>query len=458
MRFLVLSHHLPPNYNAGAELYALGQCQWLQSKGHTVQAIAIEDIEASVPKLEARCDIYQEVTVHRLFFDRLNYANPFEVSHDNPEIEKWLAGFLEEFRPDIMLVNACYLFGVGVLRAARQLGIPTVVYLHDFWFLCQRITLMRPDGTLCSGNVNAETCAACISQDKRAHLWADRLSLGQASRTLAAGSKAGFEPFTDLLGGRQKIETLKLRRQRLLRALEEADQVIAPSLYLKKVFEENGFPKDKILYSRYSQDENRLAALVAARERRLTTSPGNLRVGFLGQTKPHKGVHLLVKAFRKINAEGARLSIHGRFDETDKYHRHLKKLAGSDERIKFAGPYHREQLPEILENLDVVVVPSVWLENSPLVIMEAQAAGLPVITTNLGGMAEMVRPEQNGLLFARNDVADLTRQLKRLIDEPGLVRKLAERIPPAKTTGQEYAELMPIFERLAPTARPLSLS
>jgi glycosyltransferase involved in cell wall biosynthesis len=108
-----------------------------------------------------------------------------------------------------------------------------------------------------------------------------------------------------------------------------------------------------------------------------------------------------------------------------------------------------------MENLDVVVVPSIWLENSPLVIMEAQAAGLPVITTNLGGMAEMVRHEQTGLLFARNDVADLTRQLKRLINEPGLVRKLAGGIGPVRTTGQEYGELMPLFERLAPTDRSL---
>jgi glycosyltransferase involved in cell wall biosynthesis len=85
------------------------------------------------------------------------------------------------------------------------------------------------------------------------------------------------------------------------------------------------------------------------------------------------------------------------------------------------------------------VVPSVWLENSPFVIKEAFAAGLPVVASNLGGMAEMVSDGHNGLLFEPGDAADLRRALHRLLNEPGLLERLREGIPRVRTIDEDAA-------------------
>jgi glycosyltransferase involved in cell wall biosynthesis len=450
MKFLVVSHHLPPKYRAGAELYALRQARWLQSKGHTVRAIAVEDIEAPVARLEVRHEPYQGLEIDRLYFNRLSYPNPLEASHLNPEIAAWLEEFLEQYQPDVMLVNACYLLGVGILQAARNKGVPVALTLHDFWFLCQRITLMQPDGTLCDGKVTSADCALCLSKDKRRYLWANKLTGGLAGRSLVAGAEAGLEPFLTLLGGKQKLETLALRRERLLAALQGVETVIAPSRYLRQIFIENGFPAEKIHCCRCGLDTERLAQLEHALVTRGTSNrtATGLRVGYMGQITPHKGVHVLLKAFQQFENPQASLSIHGAMGREPRYDRQLQQLAGADQRIRFAGAYNPEELPNILLGLDVVVVPSIWLENSPVTILEAHAAGLPVITTNLGGMAEMVQHEHNGLLFERQNAHDLANQLRRLQSEPELLARLKAGIAPVKSHDQEFSELLPIYETL----------
>jgi glycosyltransferase involved in cell wall biosynthesis len=460
MRILVVSHHLPPNYRSGAELYAWQQCRWLLKEGHEVRAVTVEDIEARVPRLESRSEVYQGVPVERLYFDRLNYPNPLLVSHNNPEVKAWFETFLGEFEPDLLLVNACYLLGIGVLAAARQAGIPVVLTLHDFWFLCQRLTLMRPDGTLCDGKVTPEDCALCLAKDRRRFLLADQLTAGLVGKTFVGGAKAGWEPFKFLLGGSDKIETLAIRRRTLLAALEQVDLIIAPSQYLKKVFVANGFPAEKIHFCRYGLDTEKFVNLhskkfVPAQINQKGINEKHLKVGYLGQILPHKGVDVLVKAVRLVqesNRDGERaaisLEVFGEMGRNLAYDAKLYKLAAGDPGIKFSGPYKPTELPDILMRFDVIVVPSVWLENSPLVIMEAQTARIPVIATNLGGMAEMVGHGENGLLFERKNAHDLAIQLQRLLNEPGLLARLSEHARPVKPQEQEFAELKPIYNEV----------
>jgi glycosyltransferase involved in cell wall biosynthesis len=95
--------------------------------------------------------------------------------------------------------------------------------------------------------------------------------------------------------------------------------------------------------------------------------------------------------------------------------------------------------------MDVLVVPSRWYENGPGVIFEAFAAGVPVVATDLGGMSEFVRPEKDGLLFGLEDHDDLARQLRRLLEEPGLLESLRAGIRPVKTVQENVDELETLY-------------
>jgi glycosyltransferase involved in cell wall biosynthesis len=99
----------------------------------------------------------------------------------------------------------------------------------------------------------------------------------------------------------------------------------------------------------------------------------------------------------------------------------------------------------VLSGMDVLVVPSRWYENGPGVIFEAFAAGIPVVATNLGGMSEFVRHERDGLLFGMEDPGDLARQLRRLVEEPGLLERLRAGIEPVKTVQENVDELEALY-------------
>src|SRR5262249_7557179 len=97
-------------------------------------------------------------------------------------------------------------------------------------------------------------------------------------------------------------------------------------------------------------------------------------------------------------------------------------------RVEWLPEYRNQRIvADVFDRVDAIVVPSVWVENSPLVIHEAQQARVPVITADIGGMREYVRHEENGLLFAHRDPADLARQMQRFVDDPEMARRMGAR-------------------------------
>jgi len=181
----------------------------------------------------------------------------------------------------------------------------------------------------------------------------------------------------------------------------------------------------------------------------------HLRIGYLGQIAWHKGVHVLVEAARRIDDPRLSVDIYGDVNHFPDYASRLKRLAEGDARIRLAGTYAgQNEVGKILQELDVIVVPSIWYENCPNVIQEAFAHRIPVIATNLGGMAEMVSHGKSGLLFRVADAADLTAQLRRLLSDPGLLPALRDGVPAVKTFADEVAEIESVYRRVvrAPAA------
>ncbi len=117
----------------------------------------------------------------------------------------------------------------------------------------------------------------------------------------------------------------------------------------------------------------------------------------------------------------------------------LRDITGEEKRIEFCGHFKNELIGEVLSKIDVLIVPSVWYENTPLVIYSAFASGTPVIATNLGGMSEVVHDGVNGLLFEKGDSAGLGKLLDMIVNDRSLLDKLAKNIvPPASIS--EYAD------------------
>ena len=137
----------------------------------------------------------------------------------------------------------------------------------------------------------------------------------------------------------------------------------------------------------------------------------------------------------------------GDLDVFPDYSSRLRREA-ADLPVRFAGAFDRDRVADVYAQFDVLVVPSLWLENSPLVIHEAFMAGVPVVGARIGGIPGLVEDGVNGLLYEAASPDDLARVLRRLIEHPALVRELSGRVPAVKSIGQDAEEWEAIYAAL----------
>jgi glycosyltransferase involved in cell wall biosynthesis len=165
-----------------------------------------------------------------------------------------------------------------------------------------------------------------------------------------------------------------------------------------------------------------------------------VRFSYLGSLAWQKGVHIVVQAFRGIPAGKAILRIHGDPAVFPDYAASLQQMADSANTF-FEGAVPNEEVGRVLAETDVLVVPSLWYENSPMVIQEAFAAGVPVMASQLGALSEKIRPSVDGWLCPAGDVAAWREAMLSLAGHPEQVQQCQDRVP-VPLTVQEHATLL----------------
>jgi glycosyltransferase involved in cell wall biosynthesis len=439
MNILLVTHFLPPRHRAGTENYTLGLAKALAARGHEISVVCAEDWDSGARYYNGETqDLLDGIVVRRLHLNWSKAPEPNRVLYDSPIVEEWFDRFLQTTRPDLMHVTSTITLGVGPIRSARRTGIPMVLTLMDFWFLCPSIQLLRQaGGQLCDGATTAFECQACLC------------SASGLFRAVNGLLPAKLRPEfwdavsrTPLLSRRRGLRGMLLnmaeRKQMLTQVLDLPDCILAHSQFVRQVFLTAASAPVRVLAAGHD--------LTWLQRYKGKSRCKELRFGYIGQLIEVKGVHLLVDAFREADQGGhARLDIWGDLAADRKYCIGLEKRVAGHPRITLRGSFDRAELPAVLSGIDVIVVPSLWYENAPLVIQEAFATRTPVIASDLGGMSEAVTHELNGLLFERGDAQDLARQMRRLIDDRSLYESLRAGCPSVKSNAEEVEEMEMVY-------------
>jgi glycosyltransferase involved in cell wall biosynthesis len=188
-------------------------------------------------------------------------------------------------------------------------------------------------------------------------------------------------------------------------AVAHIDMLVAPSRSMAHQFERLGFDAARIRVSDYG--------FVPLLPRPRSAATGPLRIGYAGTLVWHKGVHLLLDAVRQLPPDSFELKVFGNTNVFPAYRAELGARAHGLP-VRFMGQFDREHTADVYAQIDVLVVPSLWLENSPLVIHEAFMAGVPVVGANIGGIADLVDDGRNGLLFEPGSADALASILRTL--------------------------------------------
>jgi glycosyltransferase involved in cell wall biosynthesis len=439
---LFITHFFPPKYNAGTENYTLGLAQSFLDRGHKVAVLCADGWQTGERYWNGVTkDAYQGVSVQRIHLNWNKAKDPNEVLYDSLQVEKWLDDLFREKKPDLVHVTSLSTLGVGVIRSVARHKIPLVLTLMDFWFVCPRTVLRTGNGQLCDGRTTPWECQRCLLQSSNLYHQLDKIVPLKLQPTLwNAISKSST--LSRQRGARGYALKMEQRKRLMKETLELPDVILSHSRFVQRVFAEVNL-SDRVVYLSNGHDLSWLSKYQGNHN-----SPV-IRFGYVGQISEIKGVHLLIQAFRAAAIDNeATLSIWGNMERDKKYAQRLQDLANGLESIDFRGWFQRDQLAQVLSEIDVIVVPSLWYENAPLVISEAFATQTPVIATNLGGMAEAVDHEQNGLLFEFGSVDDLAKQLQRIVREAGLLRYLQVGVPDVKTMDEEVSELEVIYQKI----------
>jgi len=396
MHILKIIHGYPLNYNAGSEVYSQSICNEL-SKLNKISVFTREENPYS-PDF----DIRHEKANDNLDFYFVN--NPQgKDGYRHKQMDDNFAELVKQLNPDIAHVGHVNHLSTGLIDELNKLNIPIVYTIHDFWLMC-------PRGQFLTRSIGkANNFQLCEKQEDK---------------------KCATDCYKVYLSGREENEQQDIKswsnwvHNRMIETksiINKVDLFIAPSQYLRNRFiNEFSVPENKIIYLDYGFPTEYLTQTEKSKEKT------NFTFGYIGTLIPAKGVNDLIEAFKQIY-EPATLKIYGR--ENGQSTKALKLLAStSKNKIEFAGEYINHNLAdEVFSKVDCIVVPSIWGENSPLVIHEAQSCKIPVITADFGGMKEYVQHKVNGLLFEHRNTSSLQEQLRFAIANPNLMKQFGER-------------------------------
>jgi len=394
MKILKIIHGYPPIYNAGSEVYSQSICNEL-SKKHEVTVFTREQNPYKQDfkiRTEKR---HKNLTIHYLNkrIDKDNYQNE--------NVDKKLAKIIQEYQPDIAHIGHLNHLSTGIIDELKKQNIPIIFTLHDFWLMC-------PRGQFLQRNYEQENYyQLCEKQE-------DEKCALNCYHHYFSGQKKDFQRDKEFW-----TAWINTRMQKTIGIVKKVDLFIAPSKYLMKRFiNDFNVPKSKIIYLDYGFPTDYLQAIEHKTNKIYT-------FGYIGTQIPAKGINLLIKAFSKIEKK-AILKIWGRTNGQSTTA--LKNIAiQCKNKVEFCGEYINEKITdEVFSKVDCIVVPSIWGENSPLVIHEAQACKVPVITADYGGMKEYVAHKKNGLLFKHRGLEDLSNKMLYALENSDKMRDFGQ--------------------------------
>jgi glycosyltransferase involved in cell wall biosynthesis len=436
--------HVPfcfaPDPVGGTEVYVAGLARELQELGVDAVVAAPSDTSRvytvdglKVRRFATRSDV---TDVSQLYGDGdILAATEFAtvVNQEMPDVVH-----LHAFTPAVSLM---------LVRAVKSFGVPVVFTYHTSTVSCQRGTLLLWGKSVCDGRLDVSRCAGCTLNG---------LGMPRASAAIVGGLPPNIGHWLEVWGLQRGIWTalrmsdLVNRRHAAFRKMaHEVNHIVAVCNWVYDLLLLNGVPAPKVSISRQgvsSAPHQTTAPLIFSIEE----ESREMRVAFVGRLDATKGLHVLIDAFRIITTLNISLHVYGivQSSANDEYRNKMLALSSGDRRITFHDPIPPSEVVARLRHYDLLAVPSQWMETGPMVVLEAFAAGIPVLGWNLGGISEIVRHRVDGLLIDPGPVTRWADTLRRLTKDTKLRTQLKAGVRPPRTGLDVAREMFALYNSI----------
>ncbi|MBO6560812.1 MAG: glycosyltransferase family 4 protein [Nisaea sp.] len=317
---------------------------------------------------------------------------------DRKEALRRFSDWLQSVRPDVVHAHHYAHMGLEIFRLIKRVcpDAKLFVTLHEYMAICKHNgQMVRPGGNRLCSSESIDDCHRCYPSISRESFW--------------------------------------LRKRFIMRHFDAVDGFFSPSEFLRQRYVDWGISPDRIVVIENGQEMREPVP-----HRPLTSGEYRNRFGFFGQLTQYKGVDVFLQGVEiaaKESETPIRVEIHGANLEgqSQEFQERIGKLREKLERkriLQWVGPYEPDELPQRMANIDWVVVPSIWWENSPMVIQEAFHHRRPVICSGIGGMAEKVTPGRSGLHVEKGNIFEWAATIRRAAGDVLLWDSLEKEISP----------------------------
>jgi len=396
MRIVLVNALFPPDTHGGAENYVLRTAKTLQPRGHDVSVLTTHPFDG-LGSLKPERTTYEGVETWRFYPLNLAHRSDgtgsnviakamwHQIDTENPHAPRVVGSLLDRIDPDVVHTNNLTGISPGVGASIQQRDLRHVHTLHDYSLICPKSNLLReftaPDDEL-------QVC-----EDP---------------------------PVPCRIHARQK-------RRRVGRP----DVVTAPSRHVLDVHHEHGFfrglPSERIQLGVES---------VADEPPEVPDDPALI---YVGKQLRSKGIPTLLDAAAELPS----VTVHvcGSGPDEDLTRRRSKRL----DNVRYHGYVDADTLRQLRRQSTAGVVPSIWMENSPLTIYESFAAGLPVIGSDIGGIPELVEDGVRGYLFEPGTVHELVSAVRDVLDNGQRMRREVLRWANERSFDAHVDELLAVY-------------
>lgn len=368
----------------GAETYYLTVGSELERMGHEVAYFSMRHPD-NLP-----CEWDKYFVTQREYN---NVKNPLKAARDgmaliySPEAKRNFQALCEEFRPDVVHLNNVHRqITLSILDAPylRENKVPVFYTAHDYVTVCPGYLMLDGDGRVCD---------ACLEDGRYRHCIEGRCVKGSRAKSALAAMEASFN--------------------RAHKSNRRIDRVIAPSRFMRSKLIEGGWPEDKVVFLQNFADDAILDRATNAGAD--ATDRENPYLLFFGRLSVEKGVDTLLRAFDAALPslpQNMRLVVVGDGPDAAEF-KALASSLGCASRIEFAGYQTGGALQAYVERASLAIASSRWRENMPYSIVEAFAAGTPVVGTDIGGIPELVNEGKTGFICEPGDVQSMADAISR---------------------------------------------
>lgn len=376
MHILYIIHQFYPNHYSGTERVVFGTASYMQKLGFKVTILTYsheedESYTQSIDEILFKEYMYEGIDVIAVKSNENYYNSSYFIESPSAVYEY----IVKKINPDVVHV-AHLMYMNSFLSAAKRLNIPYVMSLTDFWLICHGAQMLTTAGNLCSGPDKGKQC-----------------------REICLGLEKSYYE--------KRFETAQ-------KILAESKANIVSSNFLQNTMSlvVDGFHSVFIPYGlNFSYLDN---------NNNIYTDESRVRFLFSGTLSQHKGIDIVIKAFKGLKNRNFELNIYGDGPLREFVINEVKSI----DNIHYLGKYSKEDTKKLIQANDVVLVPSAWYENNPIILQEMIAANIPAVVSNIGSLPEMVEDHETGFIFEMSNVDDLQKVIESIIQNPTKLNKI----------------------------------